>query len=231
MEIGGLQKTTLIDYPGKIATTVFVIGCNFRCPFCYSSELVLPEKIKNQPRISQADFFIFLKKKIGFLDGVVICGGEPTIHPDLPDFIRKIKKIGFLVKLDTNGFFPELLRELIERKLLDYVALDIKAPKEKYNFFTGKVNNIENIEKSINILKRGKIDYEFRTTVAPGLNKTDILEIVQWISPAKNYFLQEINLEKEIIDPDIKKLPLLSREELKKIISEIKFNFEFCQLR
>jgi len=231
MLIGGLQKTTLLDYPGKIAATVFTIGCNFRCPWCYSSELVLPEKIKNQPRISEADFFNFLRKKRGLLDGVVICGGEPTIHQDLPDFVQKIKKLGFLVKLDTNGSNPKMVEQLVNKRLIDYIAMDVKAPKEKYSFYTGGRGNIVKIEKSINLLKKAKVDYEFRTTVAQGLSKTDILKIVQWITPAKGYFLQEINLEKGIINPEIRKLPLLSRKELQEIISEIKFNFSFCQLR
>ena len=119
MQIGGLEKLTLIDYPGKIACTVFLIGCNFRCPFCYSSELVLPEKIKKQPIISEKEFFAFLKQRKSLLEGVVICGGEPTIHKDLPVFIKKIKKLGFLVKLDTNGSNPEMLKMLISKRLVD----------------------------------------------------------------------------------------------------------------
>ena len=231
MEIGGLQKVTLIDYPGKIAATVFTIGCNFRCPWCYSSELVLPEKIKDQPRLSEADLFNFLREKRGLLDGVVICGGEPTIHQDLPDFVQKIKKLGFLVKLDTNGSHTEALRGLIEKELIDYVAMDVKAPKEKYSFYSGINCDTDEIERSIHLLKKGKVDYEFRTTVAPGLTKKDIFDIVRWIAPAKGYFLQEINLQKELIEPKIKKFPLISREELQKIISKIKSSFELCQLR
>ncbi|MDP2930763.1 MAG: anaerobic ribonucleoside-triphosphate reductase activating protein [bacterium] len=128
MIIAGLQKTTLIDYPAKIACTVFLAGCNFRCPWCYSSELVLPEKIKKQSQISARDFFKFLKGKKGLLDGIVLCGGEPSLNKDLPVFIKKIKKMGFLVKLDTNGSNPEMLKRLIKQKLVDYVAMDIKAP-------------------------------------------------------------------------------------------------------
>jgi len=128
MLLGGLQKTTLIDYMGKIAATVFLVGCNFRCPWCYSSELVLPEKIKNQPEISEKDFFEFLESRKGLLEGVVVCGGEPTINKDLPDFIKKIKKMGFLIKLDTNGSNPQMIKKLIDDELIDYVAMDIKAP-------------------------------------------------------------------------------------------------------
>lgn len=153
MKIGGLQKTTLIDFPGKLACTVFISGCNFFCPWCYSPELVLPEKIKSQlhphtkrgkkafalqdsetprygvgARISEKEVFDFLKSRKGLLEGVVICGGEPTMNKELPEFIKKIKDLGFLVKLDTNGSNPEMLEELIDKKLIDYVAMDIKAP-------------------------------------------------------------------------------------------------------
>jgi len=231
MEIGGLQKTTLIDYPGKIATTVFLMGCNFRCPFCYSTELVLPAKMKNQPKISQADFFNFLKRKKDLLDGVVVCGGEPTIHQDLPEFVKEIKKLGFLVKLDTNGSNPEMLEKLIRRELLDYIAMDIKAPKEKYDFLSGAKDSVAKIERSINLLKKEKIEYEFRTTVAPGLLKEDILKIVKWISPARRYFLQEVKLDKEIINPKIKTLPLLSRSDIERIVREIKPEFKSCKVR
>lgn len=231
MLIGGLQKVTLIDYPGKIATTVFLLGCNFRCPFCYSPELVLPEKMKNQPTISFADFFNFLKQKRGLLEGVVICGGEPTIFQDLPEFAKQIKKLGFLVKLDTNGSSPEILEKLIEKRLLDYVALDIKGPKEKYDFFAGTKVNLPKIEKSINLLKNGEIDYEFRTTVAPGIAREDILKIVRWITPAKKYFLQEVRFEKEVIDENIKSLPCLKRKDIQKIVSKIRSKFQICQAR
>ena len=133
MIIGGLQKTTLIDYPGKIAATVFLSGCNFLCPWCYSAELVLEEKIKLQPKISEKELFDFLKQRKGLLEGIVICGGEPTIQKDLPNFLEKIKNLGFLVKLDTNGSNPEMLEYLIKNKLVDYVAMDIKVPEKKHS--------------------------------------------------------------------------------------------------
>lgn len=231
MEIGGLQKTTLIDYPGKIACTVFTIGCNFRCPFCYATELVLPEKIKEQPRVSEKDFFEFLASKEKLLDGVCICGGEPTIHKDLPQFCQKIKELGFLVKLDTNGSNPELIKNLIDKKLVDYIAMDIKAPKEKYEIYVNAKIDLSVIEKSINLLKENKVDYEFRTTVAPGLKKEDIVNIAQWIGPAKKYFLQEINQQKAIIEPHIFSLPILKKEAINEIIKSIESNFEICQSR
>ena len=178
MEIGGLQKVTLIDYPGRIAATIFLIGCEFKCPWCYARELVLPKEIKKQPRISEKEFFNHLKERKGLLEGVVMCGGEPTINKKLPSFIQKIKKLGYSVKLDTNGSNPKMLKKLIDEKLIDYVAMDIKAPKEKYKKIFGKRVKIEDIEKSIKILKEGKVDYEFRSTVVPTvLNKEDILKM------------------------------------------------------
>ena len=240
MLIGGLQKNTLIDYPGKVAATVFTLGCNFRCPFCYSSELVLPEKVKKQPRISEDSFFAFLKKRRKLLDGIVICGGEPTAHKDLPEFIKKIKELGFLVKLDTNGYLPNVLEKLLQKKLLDYVAMDIKAPKEKYEKYSGVKINLLKIEKSIRLLNSSakNIDYEFRTTVAPGLKEKDIFKIVEWIisssdnlGEAPKYFLQEFSDKKEVINPKIKANPALGRKELEAIINQMKGSFKVCQLR
>ncbi|MGB9847868.1 MAG: anaerobic ribonucleoside-triphosphate reductase activating protein [Minisyncoccia bacterium] len=233
MEIGGLQKTTLIDYPGKIAATIFLIGCNFRCPFCYSSELVLPEKIKKQPRISEREVLDFLYERKDELDGVVICGGEPTLQPDLEDFLKKIKKMNFLIKLDTNGSQPQVLKKLIEKKLIDYIAMDIKAPlnQEKYNLATGQKIDLNGIKESINLIKKGGVDYEFRTTVVPTIHTLeDIVEIAKEIAPAKRYYLQNFKAEKTI-DPKFCQIKSFSEEELKKTIEIIKKFFEECKLR
>ena len=231
IEIGGLQKTTLIDYPGRLAATVFLIGCNFRCSFCYSAELVLPDKIKNQPRISQKEFFSFLKERKGLLEAITVCGGEPCLNKDLPAFIRKIKKFGYLVKLDTNGSNPKMLKKLINEKLVDYVAMDIKAPKEKYMKIVGKSVNIDDIEESINILKQNKVDYEFRTTVVPAIHsKKDIIEIAKWLNPAKKYYLQSFRPEKTIDPKFLKKKPY-SKELLLEIKKEISRFFQVCEAR
>lgn len=236
MKIGGLQKLTLIDYPGYLAATIFLIGCNFRCGFCYSSELVLPEKIKNQPILSKKELFSFLKQRKELLEGVVICGGEPTINNNLPSFIKQLKKLGFLVKLDTNGSNSKMLKHLIDKKLINYVAMDIKAPKEKYAQVIGasgflKRNIIKNIERSINILKKSKIDYEFRTTVVPGLHgKKDILKIVHWIKPAKRYYLQNFKGEKTI-NPGFESLRPYSRDYLLEIQQAISPFFDICRVR
>jgi pyruvate formate lyase activating enzyme len=231
MTIGGLQKTTLIDFPGRIAATIFLCGCNFSCPWCYSSELVLPEKIKNQPKISQKEFFEFLRSRKGLLEALVICGGEPTINKDLPEFIKKIKNSGFLVKLDTNGSNPQMIKKLIDNKLIDYVAMDIKGPKEKYNEFAGAKINIQKIQKSIDILKEGKVDYEFRSTIVPSLHtKEDVIKMASWISGAKKYCLQNFRSEKTI-EQKFEKIKPYSQEFLLEIQKAVSSFFETCQVR
>jgi pyruvate formate lyase activating enzyme len=248
IQIGGLQKLTLIDYPGRLAATVFLCGCNFRCPWCYSRELVLPEEIKKQPRISEKDFFDFLKERKGLLEALVLCGGEPSINQDLPQFCKKIKKLGYLVKLDTNGSNPKMLKDLIDKKLVDYVAMDIKAPlkmqsakcktqndnskfKNKYERATGIKINLEDIKKSIKIIKNSGIEYEFRTTVVPSIHtKEDIIQIAREISPAKRYYLQNFRPQKTI-DPSFEKIKPYPREYLLEIQKAISPFFEICQVR
>ena len=231
IKIGGLQKLTLIDYPGRIAATVFLIGCDFKCPWCYSSELVLPEKIKKQPRISEKEFFSFLKERRRLLEGITICGGEPCINKDLPQLCKKIKKLGYLVKLDTNGSNPKMLKNLIDKKLVDYVAMDIKAPKEKYSEATGIKADVKKIQKSIDILKIGKVDCEFRSTIVPILHKKeDILEMAKWISGAKRYYLQNFRAEKTV-QPKLERIKPYPQEYLLDIQRVIAPFFEVCQVR
>jgi len=249
MIIGGLQKLTLIDYPGKLAATIFLAGCNFRCPWCYSSELVLPEKIVRQPKISEKELFNFLKERRGLLEGIVLCGGEPTINKGLLNFTKKIKKLGYAVKLDTNGSNPKMLKKLINNNLIDYVAMDVKLPKEKYpEIFKVKVHpvksskagaskkqfngiKIKDIEESIKILKNNKIDYEFRTTVIPTvLKKEDIIKIAKWIKGAPKYYLQNFRPEKTV-DPKFEKVKPYSRKYLLEIQKAILPFFEICRLR
>lgn len=232
MFIGGLQKTTLIDYPGKVACTVFLAGCNFRCPWCYSSELVLPEKIKKQKRISKQDFFKFLKSRKGLLDGVVICGGEPTINKDLFGFMKQIKKLGYLVKLDTNGSNPEILKKLIKQRLIDYVAMDVKTVLGKeYKRATGGRANLNNIRKSINLIKNSGIDYEFRTTIVPGIHsKENIIKMAKQIGPVKAYFLQGFRAEKTL-DPKFKHVKPYPKEYLLEASESVKAFFTTCKVR
>ncbi|MBO5165665.1 MAG: anaerobic ribonucleoside-triphosphate reductase activating protein [Lachnospiraceae bacterium] len=190
MQIHGLNKTTLLDYPEHVAATVFTGGCNFCCPFCHNADLVLHSG--TFPTLSEEEVFAFLQKRKNVLTGVCITGGEPTLQPDLPDFIRRVKELGYLVKLDTNGYRPEILKALLEEKLLDYVAMDVKNSKIKYDKTVGKENlDIVRIEESVELLKGGNIPYEFRTTVVKELHaEADFEEIGEWIQGAGNYFLQ-----------------------------------------
>lgn len=191
MNFSGLNKTTLLDYPGHLACLIFVSGCNFRCHYCHNSSLVLNES-KN--RYSEEYMLDFLEKRKNILEGVCISGGEPTLYNDLKDFISKIKeKTNLKVKLDTNGTNPTLLKTLIDKKLIDYVAMDIKSDVKNYN----KVINVKNalsldkIKESVNILKENKIDYEFRTTIVKGLHDfNDFENIGKWLKGCSNYYLQ-----------------------------------------
>ncbi|RLG13317.1 anaerobic ribonucleoside-triphosphate reductase activating protein [Candidatus Pacearchaeota archaeon] len=231
MLFGGLQRTTLVDYPGKVAATIFTAGCNFRCPYCHNPELVLPELIKKQPKITEKEILEFLEERQKLLEGVCITGGEPTIQSDLIDFIKKVKDLGFLVKLDTNGSCPNVLNSLIEGKLIDYIAMDIKAPKQKYELFIEDENIVDNIDKSIELLKQDKVDYEFRTTLAPNiLEEQDILAIVNWIQFAPRYFLQRFKNNK-VLNEKFKNLQPWSEQRIKNILKKIKPYFSKCDIR
>ncbi len=189
MKISGLIKTTLLDFPGKVACTVFTYGCNFRCEFCHNARLVTKESADN---ISEEEFFSFLSKREGILDGVCITGGEPTLQKDLGNFIRKIKEMGFIVKLDTNGYSPEILEQLLKESLLDYVAMDIKASPENYTRVCGVNIDIEKIKKSVSIIKESGVDYEFRTTCVKEYHtEKDFQEIAEWLEGDSKYFLQQ----------------------------------------
>lgn len=187
MILSGLQKLTLLDFPGRIAATVFTRGCNMRCPFCHNASLV----VGGADIIPEEEFFAFLESRRGRLGGVCVSGGEPTLQADLPRFIEKIKAMGFEVKLDTNGTNPEMLSSLIDGGLLDYVAMDIKSSPEGYARVSGVSPDMEKIKRSIELLLSDKIDYEFRTTVAKPLFSTgDFVEIGKLIKGAKRYYLQ-----------------------------------------
>ena len=191
MRIGGLQKVTLLDYPGKVACTVFLPGCNLRCPYCHNPSLVLPGQ--KTEGISPESLLAFLNTRRGKLDGVCVTGGEPTLHRDLPELLGQIRDLGFSIKLDTNGTNPEMLASLLQAGALDYVAMDIKNSKEKYAETVGIPDfDITPIERSVEILKSGAVPFEFRTTVVKELHGIpDIEAIAKWISPAENFFLQQ----------------------------------------
>ena len=204
--IKGLQKVTLLDYPGKIACTVFLGGCNFRCPFCHNGSLVLPERMGET--ISVEDFLAFLDARQGRLQGVCVSGGEPTLHADLPQLLREIKKRGFDVKLDTNGTNPDMLRGLINDGLVDYVAMDIKNSPAKYLETAGlnskfEIQNsklIDSIEQSAYLLMQGKMDFEFRTTLMRELHSVDDMRAIgEWLRGEEKLFLQTYREEGDLI--------------------------------
>ena len=190
MQIHGFNKTTLLDYPEHIAATVFTGGCNFRCPFCHNGELVLDPG--SQPVIPEEEVLAYLKKRQGILQGVCVTGGEPTLQKDLKEFLRKIKELGYPVKLDTNGYMPGVLWDLMQERLIDHVAMDIKASRENYATAAGlKYMDLSRIEESIGILKSSNIPYEFRTTVVKGIHRVEEFETIgRWIAGCPVYYLQ-----------------------------------------
>lgn len=189
MLIAGMQKLTLIDYPGNTACIIFTLGCNFRCPFCHNRDLVKGMNKSNM--IEEQEVFDYLDKRKGLIDGVVISGGEPLLQKNIEIFIKKIKDRGYKVKLDTNGSKPDVLKKLLDNNLVDYVAMDIKNVFDDYNVTTGKTIDIENIKQSIHILKSSNIDYEFRTTVVRELHSFEkIEEILEFIGSDSKYYIQ-----------------------------------------
>lgn len=227
MRLGGLQKSSLIDFPGKVCAIVFTIGCNFRCPYCHNPELV----DETADEISEDEFFAFLEKRVGLLDAVSITGGEPTLHKDLVSFIARIKKMGFLVKLDSNGTNPDTLREVINKKIVDYVAMDIKSPFEKYEISVTRPVDLDKIQESINILLEGKVDYEFRTTVIKGILTPEDFELMgKMIEGAKIYYLQKFVPTKVLNPSFIKKTTYTDEEfqDLKKIMDKYVLS---CKIR
>ena len=227
MKISGLQKLTLLDFPGKTACTVFTSGCNFRCPFCHNSILI---PFENESLISEDEFFAFLAKRHRLLDGVCITGGEPLFQKDIADFCRRIKDEGFLVKLDTNGSLPERLSYLIENRLIDYVAMDLKNSKEKYAETIGVEDfDISPIEKSVEILMKSDIPYEFRTTVVREYHdRESLLSAAKWIKGARAYYLQAFKDSENVIE---KNLTSFEKGELEAFKSEIAQFVENTEIR
>jgi pyruvate formate lyase activating enzyme len=228
MNIGGFQKTSLLDYPDRISAIVWTSGCNFRCPFCYNKSLALG----TAELFPQDEILSFLSKRKALLEGVVISGGEPLLHDDIVDFIKKIKDLRLLVKIDTNGTFPERLAELLEQQLVDYVAMDVKAPQKKYQQLTGTKLDVNKIDASIELLKTKAPAYEFKTTVIPGLlTKGDIIDIAQWLNGAETYFLQQFKIKAPLVSSALETTIPYSREYLLETLEEIKPFFKHCALR
>lgn len=206
MLIAGLQKLTLLDYPNQVACTVFTAGCELRCPFCQNPDLVVPELIREAEPLSEDSFFEFLEKRRGKLSGVAITGGEPTLHADLPQFMDRIHQLGFLVKLDTNGMHSVVLEQIIRDGLADYIAMDVKNSPQKYALTTGIAEKAEGelwgrVSKSIALLKQGRIDYEFRTTVVGGLHTVeDIRQIGKGLQGARAWYLQQFLSDRDLIN-------------------------------
>ena len=201
MNICGYQKTTLLDYPGLVAATIFTGGCNFRCPFCHNSDLILnPTTL-----IPEEEIFAFLKKRKNILSGICITGGEPTLQTNLSEFIEKVRSLGYKIKLDTNGYHPEIIQDLLNKNLLNYIAMDIKAGFSNYVKVCGIQNfNMDTIKKSISIIENSGIDYEFRTTVVKELHsKQDFQEIIELISPQSPYYIQSFKDSGNILTPGL----------------------------
>jgi pyruvate formate lyase activating enzyme len=229
LPIVGLQRLSLVDYPGRLCSTIFTAGCNFRCPYCFNVEIVLePNKLAS---ISEEEVLELLKVRRGFIDGVCIGGGEPTLHGALPAFTRRAKLLGLKVKLDTNGSRPRMLRRLLEDELLDYVAMDVKAPLGRYREVVGAKVDVEAIRESIRILRRGRVDHEFRTTIVPGvLTEEDVREIARTLTGSKRYVLQQFRPGKTL-DPRLRDVEPYPEEALLRLRDEVAHYFSECKVR
>lgn len=218
--IAGLEKLTLIDYPGKIAAVIFVYGCNLRCEYCHNPELVIGE-LNEQNIFDNQKVLKFLKSRVGKLDAVVITGGEPLIYDGLEEFMREVKDMGYLVKLDTNGLLPNKLSNLVKKNLLDYISMDIKYPEGDYLTFTGQ-DALEKVKKSIKVIMNSGIDYEFRTTYVKGIHDTNSSTLIgEMIKGAKQYYVQNFRPGKTI-NPTLSSQNSFTEKELKKLAKNIK---------
>ena len=228
MRLAGFQKTSFIDYPEKICAIIFTQGCNFKCGYCHNPEL---NNCENSAKISEEEIIEFLKKRQNKLDAVVISGGEPTLQKDLKDFIKKIKNLGFLVKLDSNGTNPEVLKELVKEKQLDYIAIDIKAPLEKYENIVNVKTDVSKISESIDFIINSGVDYEFRTTVIKTqLNLNDFEKISELIKGSKKYYLQKF-VPTKILDETLLNEKTYSNEEFKNIVKILEKTIEKVEIR
>ena len=213
----GIEKLSLVDFDGKIACTLFTGGCNYRCPFCHNSPL-----IKEQPFLDLNEILAYLEKRKKMLDAVVISGGEPTLHKNLPDILKVLKELGYVIKLDTNGTNPKMLKELIEDKLIDYVAMDIKGSLNNYHLITG-VNNplLDNIKESINVLKKSNIDFEFRTTLVKEYHTLEIInEMKELLKGTKKLYLQKFILRDTCLDQSLNEVDVNTAKEYKEILEQ-----------
>ena len=217
MKFGGLQKLTLLDYPEHVACIIFTMGCNFRCPFCHNNSLVTGN-FATLDSISEEEVLEFLQKRKSMLEGVVITGGEPLLHTDIAEFMRKVKALGYKVKLDTNGAFPDRLKALVEAQLVDYVAMDIKNSRELYGRTAGCAVDLDNVCESVEYLKSGAVDYEFRTTVTGTFHTESSIETTaKWLSGAKRWYLQQFVDSGDLIDSAVTGCDLATLKKFQKI--------------
>jgi len=224
MLISGVQKFTMLDYPGKIAAIIFTPGCNMRCGFCHNKEFVLPEEIKKlRPSfVPEKAVLNFLEGRKERLDGLVISGGEPTVQPDLKEFITKVRKMGFLIKLDTNGNLPDVLKDLVHENLVDYVAMDVKTTPEKYQSLVGNMVHPDKILESIKFLKQGTVEYEFRTTIIDEVHTTDIIkEMAKLLNGSDKLYLQKFR-PATTLDPKFENKKPVSEDVLNKYVKIFK---------
>jgi len=234
MKIAAIQKLTLMDFPGAVSCLIFTPGCNFRCGFCHNPEMVLPEKVKVllNDLISEEAFFAFLEERKDLLEGVCISGGEPTLQLDLIEFIEKVRALGFKVKLDSNGTRPEVLEELFEKKLLDYIAMDIKASELDYSLVSGVDIDIEKIKKSRDLIMNSAVEYEFRTTVVPDLHKIDeFSNLLEFIKGAKKFFIQNFRSKAGCLDARFENLRSFYKGELDEMKMIADEYVDFCEIR
>lgn len=202
MKFGGLQKLTLLDYPGYVACTLFTVGCNFCCPFCHNSSLVTA--VGKVDELTQEDIFAFLRKRRNVLEGICLTGGEPLIQSGVEEFLTAVKKLGYKVKLDTNGAYPDRLQRLIQDGLVDYVAMDVKNSKPLYAATCGSNVNTDDICRSVEILKRGNVDYEFRTTVTATFHtEQSVLDTARWLEGATRWYLQQFKDSGQLLDDTV----------------------------
>lgn len=227
MQIHGLNKTTLLDYPGYVAATLFTGNCNFRCPFCQNGELVIcPD---TQPVISEEEIFAFLEKRRGILQGVCITGGEPTLQKGLPDLIRRIKALGFAVKLDTNGYRPEVIERLLAEDMLDYIAMDIKSSRRGYSQAAGIDIDVSRIERSAECIRQSGVLYEFRTTVVRQLHSPEVFEeIGEWLCGSRAYYLQQFRDGESVL---CKNLSPCTKEEMETFAQILQKNMQTVGIR
>ena len=226
MNFNGFQKLTLLDFPGKVACTLFSAGCNFRCPFCHNASLVTD--IDTSISFSEDEVLTYLKKRTGILEGVCVTGGEPLLNKDLESFLAKVKELGYPIKLDTNGYFPKKLKSLIDKGLVDYVAMDIKNCQEKYGVTVGLDDfDITPISESVELLKSDIVDYEFRTTIVKELHTiSDITKMGEWIKGAKRHFLQNFVDSGNLIQGGLSEIDKVTLQKMREIMSNFVTNAE-----